>query len=158
MYVVIGEGVQGTVSICQHAVSIEKLKKLLVRAKFDLAFIDFDNLEKLDWGRGVFYRNSESKHVTIFKLSTRNVFMDIYRDEFFNEEDVSVDDRHEVFSGIMLGSSDFEAEEINSVLANYNVTHIQAVDITEPYDAFCARLDNLKDMSSEYHERGEQRI
>jgi len=156
MYVFLwSESMTSQRNLALHAASIDEVKKLLVKYKFDLEFIDFRHMRELECGKGAYYVNSAGSYVQIYKLNTRDVFMDIYRDENFNEEGITPDDRAEVFSGIMLGSSDFNAEEMNQMLSNYNVTDIQAVDITEEYPRFCARLDNLREMSKEYHDKGD---
>lgn len=138
---------------CRYAMNIQEVNNILKNRDFEEVtereFAQIENgehysehLENTDW-------------VTIHKLWTRGVFMTIYRSDDFNEQGITPDDRHEVFSGIMLGSSDFEATEINEMLANYNVTHIHAVDITEEPDRFAARLDNLLQENKEYWEKGE---
>ena len=54
---------------------------------------------------------------------TRDQFMEFFRDdELLNT--LSIDDRIEVFSTIMAGSSDFKADLLRSVLADYNVGNI----------------------------------
>jgi len=138
---------------CQYAMNITEINNNLRRLNF--AEITPIDLVEIDRGENHFAEDEETNWVTIHKLYTRGVFMAIYRDENFNEEGITPDDRAEVFSGIMLGSSDFNAEEMNQMLSNYNVTDIQAVDITEEYPRFCARLDNLREMSKEYHDKGD---
>jgi len=61
--------------------------------------------------------------------NARDVFMQIYRSGLLNT--LSVDDRHEVFSGIMLGNSDFTAELLNDVLSNYDVNNLEVRERTE---------------------------
>lgn len=138
---------------CQYAMNIAEINNNLRRLNF--AEITPIDLVEIDRGENHFAEDEETNWVTIHKLYTRGVFMAIYRDENFNEEGITPDDRHEIFGGIMLGSSDFNAEEMNQMLSNYNVTDIQAVDITEEYPRFCARLDNLREMSKEYHDKGD---
>jgi hypothetical protein len=58
---------------------------------------------------------------------TRDDFMAFFRDdECLNT--LSVADRIEVFSQILLGSSDFTAKLLNDVLADYCVDHIEVVE------------------------------
>lgn len=138
---------------CEYAISHDDINKHLENLEF--RNIDRDEYFSITYKNPIFISDEKSNWVTINMLPTRDVFMDIYRDEYFNERGVSADDRHEVFGGIMFGNSDFDAEEINVVLADYGVGDIQAVDITEDYPAFCARLDNLREMSKEYHDKGD---
>lgn len=141
---------------CQYAMNIAEINNNLRRLNFaEITPIDLVEIDRGENHFDHFAEDEETNWVTIHKLYTRGVFMAIYRDENFNEEGITPDDRHEIFGGIMLGSSDFNAEEMNQMLSNYNVTDIQAVDITEEYPRFCARLDNLREMSKEYHDKGD---
>ena len=61
---------------------------------------------------------------------------EISRDDFmafFRDDDklntLSVDDRIEVFSTILLGSSDFTKELLDSILCDYNVTDIEVIEV-----------------------------
>lgn len=139
---------------CIEALNFEEISKIASRYEFYLSDNDMKEIAELENYKGTFFRDDDKTDwLTVHKISTRNVFMGIYRDEFFNERGISADDRHEIFGGIMFGESDFEATEINEMLADYGVVNIQAVDISEPFDAFCARLDNLREMSEEYHRK-----
>lgn len=136
---------------CQYAMNIAEINNNLRRLDFEeITHID---LVEIDRGESYFVEDQESNWITIHKLYTRGVFMAIYRDDNFNEEGITVDDRHEIFSGIMLGSMDFEATEIQEVLGNYGIEHIQAVDIEEEPAPFAARLQNLSDMNAEYWQK-----
>lgn len=58
---------------------------------------------------------------------TRDNFMAFFRDkECINT--LSVDDRIEVFAQILLGSSDFTKELLDSILSDYGVEHLEVVD------------------------------
>ena len=57
---------------------------------------------------------------------TRADFMSFFRDtEKLNE--LSVDDRLEVFCSILTGSSDISAKMLNELLADYGVEHLRVV-------------------------------
>jgi hypothetical protein len=62
-----------------------------------------------------------------FTKMTRDEFMAFFRDdEFLNT--LSVDDRIEVFSNILLGSSDITKKLLDDVLSDYGVYHLEVVD------------------------------
>lgn len=61
---------------------------------------------------------------------TRADFMSFFRDtEKLNE--LSVDDRLEVFRSILTGSSDISAKMLNELLADYGVGHLKVVEEVE---------------------------
>ncbi len=58
---------------------------------------------------------------------TRADFMSFFRDtEKLNE--LSVDDRLEIFRSILTGSSDISAKMLNELLADYGVGHLRVVE------------------------------
>ncbi|NCB69540.1 MAG: hypothetical protein EOM47_11925 [Bacteroidia bacterium] len=58
---------------------------------------------------------------------SRADFMSFFRDtEKLNE--LSVDDRLEVFCSILTGSSDFSAKLLNELLSDYGVGHLRVVE------------------------------
>ena len=58
---------------------------------------------------------------------TRDEFMAFFRDnECLNT--LSAADRVEVFSQILLGSSDFTKELLDDILSDYNVGHLEVID------------------------------
>lgn len=59
--------------------------------------------------------------VTIAAVRPNDVFMDIYRDMDYGMTGLNEDDRVEVFSGILMGSSDFTRELLEEVADNYDV-------------------------------------
>jgi len=59
---------------------------------------------------------------------TRDEFMAFFRDDD-KLNTLSVDDRIEVFSTILLGSSDFTKELLDSILCDYNVTYIEVIEV-----------------------------
>lgn len=62
------------------------------------------------------------------KTITREDFMNFFRDdEKLNE--LTSDDRLEIFSTILLGSSDFTKELLDEILSDYNVDNIGIVEI-----------------------------
>lgn len=58
----------------------------------------------------------------------RNTFMEIFRDSD-RLNTLSPDDRIEVFTSILLGSSDITVELLNDVLKEYNVSNIEVREI-----------------------------
>lgn len=59
---------------------------------------------------------------------TRDDFMSFFRDdEKLNE--LSVDDRIEIFSYILLGSSDFKKKLFDEIFSDYNVKHLEVIEI-----------------------------
>lgn len=58
---------------------------------------------------------------------TRNDFMEFFRDtDKLNE--LSPDDRIEVFSTILLGASDFTKELLDTILSDYCVEHLSVIE------------------------------
>ena len=59
---------------------------------------------------------------------TRNDFMNFFRnDEKLNE--LSVEDRVEVFSTILLGSSDFKKELFDKIFSDYCIAHLDVIEV-----------------------------
>lgn len=59
---------------------------------------------------------------------TRDTFMEFFRNtEKLNT--LSVDDRIEVFSTILLGSSDFKKNLLDSIFSDYNVNHLDIIEV-----------------------------
>lgn len=64
------------------------------------------------------------------KTNDRDIFMDIFRDaDRLNT--LSPDDRVEVFTSILLGSSDVTVELLNDVLREYSVPNIEVREVPE---------------------------
>jgi len=62
-------------------------------------------------------------------MINREQFMEFFR----NDEalaTLTADDRHEVFAGIMLGSSDFTADMLNNVLNDYGVVTLNVSNVS----------------------------
>lgn len=59
---------------------------------------------------------------------TRDQFMAFFRDEESLNE-LSVDDRIEVFSTILLGSSDFKKPLFDKMFSDYCVNHLKVIEI-----------------------------
>jgi hypothetical protein len=57
----------------------------------------------------------------------RIAFMAFFRDDE-RLQTLTADDRIEIFSQILTGSSDFTKELIDSVLEDYGVTHLRTVE------------------------------
>jgi len=63
------------------------------------------------------------------KEVTRDDFMEFFRnDEKLNT--LSVDDRIEVFSTILLGSSDFKKKLLDDIFSDYSVTTLEVIEIS----------------------------
>lgn len=60
----------------------------------------------------------------------REKFMAYFRDEDKLNE-LSVDDRIEIFSTIMLGSSDFTKELLDCILSDYCVSNLERIKNTQ---------------------------
>jgi hypothetical protein len=59
---------------------------------------------------------------------TRDDFMTFFRDnESLNK--LSVDDRIEVFSTILLGSSDFKKKLFDEIFSDYGINHLEIIEI-----------------------------
>ena len=59
----------------------------------------------------------------------RDDFMNFFRDdEKLNE--LSVADRIEVFSTILLGSSDFKKKLLDEIFSDYSVTHLEVIEVS----------------------------
>lgn len=59
---------------------------------------------------------------------TRHDFMAFFRDDD-KLNDLSADDRIEVFRTILTGSSDINKELLNDLLSDYGVGHLQVVEV-----------------------------
>jgi hypothetical protein len=61
------------------------------------------------------------------QIVTRKDFMD-----FFRNDDLltllTIDDRIEIFSGILLGGGDFTKELLDQILSDYGVSHLVVID------------------------------
>jgi hypothetical protein len=63
-----------------------------------------------------------------YKKINREDFMKFFRDdEKLNE--LTVDDRIEVFRTVLIGSSDFTKELLDEILSDYNVTNLEITEI-----------------------------
>lgn len=66
------------------------------------------------------------KHTT--SRITRDEFINFFRDdECLNE--LSVDDRIEVFSTILLGSSDFNKKLFDDIFSDYGISHLEIIEL-----------------------------
>lgn len=62
-----------------------------------------------------------------YKNITREDFMKFFRDdEKLNE--LTIDDRIEIFSTIVAGSSDLTKELLDDILLDYDVTNLEIID------------------------------
>lgn len=63
-------------------------------------------------------------------MITRKQFMEFFRnDECLSS--LTVDDRHEIFAQIMLGSSDFTKELLEQIFNDYGVDRLEIIDWDE---------------------------
>jgi hypothetical protein len=62
------------------------------------------------------------------KTISRDDFMNFFRDEESLNE-LSPDDRVEIFSTILLGSSDFKKELFDEIFSDYCVDHLEVIEI-----------------------------
>lgn len=58
---------------------------------------------------------------------TRENFMKFFRDDKKLNE-LTIDDRIEIFSAILVGSSDLTKELLDDILSDYNVTNLEIID------------------------------
>ena len=64
-----------------------------------------------------------------YQKISRKDFMKFFRDtEKLNE--LSPDDRVEIFRTILLGSSDFSKDLLNEILGDYSVDNLQVIEIS----------------------------
>jgi len=61
---------------------------------------------------------------------TREDFMNFFRDDDMLNH-LSVDDRIEVFSTILLGSSDFKKELLDEIFMDYGIVHLKVIESRE---------------------------
>jgi len=61
---------------------------------------------------------------------TREDFMNFFRDDDMLNH-LSVDDRIEVFSTILLGSSDFKKELFDEIFSDYGIGHLKVIESRE---------------------------
>ena len=59
---------------------------------------------------------------------SRDQFMAFFRDDDCLNE-LSVDDRIEVFSTILLGSSDFKKKLFDEIFSDYCVSHFEVIEV-----------------------------
>ena len=65
-----------------------------------------------------------------YKRISRDDFMNFFRDDEKLSE-LTVDDRVEIFSYILLGSSDFTKELLDRVLSDYSVENLQILELKD---------------------------
>lgn len=59
---------------------------------------------------------------------SRDEFMAFFRDDDCLNE-LSIDDRIEVFSTILLGSSDFKKKLFDEIFSDYCVSHLEVIEV-----------------------------
>jgi len=65
-----------------------------------------------------------------YKQIVREDFMNFFRDsDKLNE--LSVDDRIEIFRTILVGSSDITKELLNSILVDYCVNNLEVIELSD---------------------------
>ncbi|MCW3161770.1 hypothetical protein [Chryseobacterium oryctis] len=63
-----------------------------------------------------------------YKNMSREDFMNFFRDdEKLNE--LTTDDRFEIFETILIGSSDFTKKLLDEILSDYNVDNLEVIEI-----------------------------
>ncbi len=65
-----------------------------------------------------------------YKKLTTNDFMNFFRDNDKVNE-LSADDRVEIFSTILPGNSDFTKELLDDILSDYDVWHLKVIDLND---------------------------
>lgn len=65
------------------------------------------------------------------KTMTRTDFLNFFREDEKIIE-LTADDRLEIFRTIMLGSSDFTKKLLNEILSDYNVDHLEIIEVENP--------------------------
>lgn len=64
----------------------------------------------------------------ITKEISRDDFMNFFRsNEKINE--LSVDDRIEIFSTILIGNSDFKKKIFDEIFSDYGITHLEIIEV-----------------------------
>lgn len=67
--------------------------------------------------------------MNIKNVMTREDFMRFFRNtEKLNE--LTVDDRIEIFRTILVGSSDLSKDLLNEILGDYNVNNLEIIEVT----------------------------
>ena len=64
------------------------------------------------------------------KIMSRDEFMDFFRDDDSLNQ-LSVDDRIEIFSTILLGSSDFTKELLDRIFIDYCVSNLEIIEVND---------------------------
>ena len=64
------------------------------------------------------------------KIMSRDDFMDFFRDDDSLNQ-LSVDDRIEIFSTILLGSSDFTKELLDRIFIDYCVSNLEIIEVND---------------------------
>ena len=64
------------------------------------------------------------------KIMSRDEFMDFFRDDDSLNQ-LSVDDRIEIFSTILLGSSDFTKELLDRIFSDYCVSNLEIIEVND---------------------------
>ena len=64
------------------------------------------------------------------KIMSRDEFMDFFRDDDSLNQ-LSVDDRVEIFSTILLGSSDFTKELLDRIFSDYCVSNLEIIEVND---------------------------
>jgi hypothetical protein len=60
-------------------------------------------------------------------MNTREDFMEFFRnDEMLNM--LSIDDRIEIFSSILLGNLDFTKQLFDTIFSDYEVSHLEVIE------------------------------
>ena len=63
-----------------------------------------------------------------YKKKTRESFINYFQNDEKHQE-LSVDDRIEIFRTILLGSSDITKDLLNDILSDYNVSNHEIIEV-----------------------------
>lgn len=88
---------------------------------------ELDEEPKWEW----YHREYRLKNVVV----SREEFMDAFRNDNWLNENLTVDDRIEIWQTVLVGSSDITYERLNSLLSDFGVNDIEVVQV-EPSE-FC---------------------
>ncbi|MBK8602687.1 MAG: hypothetical protein IPN87_06180 [Saprospiraceae bacterium] len=63
-----------------------------------------------------------------YQKISREDFMKFFRDDYKLNE-LSVDDREEIFRTVLVGNSDFTKDLLDEVLSDYSVSNLEIIEI-----------------------------
>ncbi|MFZ1584234.1 MAG: hypothetical protein WAT40_05710, partial [Saprospiraceae bacterium] len=72
--------------------------------------------------------NIISRNMENYQKISREDFMKFFRDDYKLNE-LSVDDREEIFRTVLVGNSDFTKDLLDEVLSDYSVSNLEIIEI-----------------------------